>query len=250
MTSNSAAAARYERYALIFDPGNSRIGTEALGLVERGIDPLFTSDPDEAQLLALQETGRVGALIVPGTLPLAQLDVLIARISPLLWAGAASVVVVDPPADRALLRALRDREVSWVLREPYDSAEFRFVAAAALAADDKLDPRSGLRVPISMPVVVTQDGDRRDGFVRNVSIGGVYIAIDAPPDAGTRIGVALAIGDRPLVVAADVAYSQATGVAGRAVHEGGMGVAFRGLDEAARATIAAFIGERIGSFRL
>jgi hypothetical protein len=29
-----------------------------------------------------------------------------------------------------------------------------------------------------------------------------------------------------------------------------MGVAFRGLDDATRATIAAFIGERIGSFRL
>jgi len=248
--SNPAATARYERYALIFDPGHSRLGTEALGLVERGIDPLFTSDPDEAHLLALQETGRVGALIVPGTLPLAQLDALIDRISPQLWAGTASVVVVDPPADRALLRALRDRELSWVLREPYDTAEFRFVVAAALAADDKLDPRSGLRVPISMPVVVTQDGARRDGFVRNVSIGGVYIAIDAPPDAGTRIGVALAIGDRPLDVTADVAYSQASGAAGRAVCEGGMGVAFRGLEDATRATIAAFIGERIGSFRL
>jgi hypothetical protein len=250
VSSNPDAATRYERYALIFDPGHSRLGTEALGLALRGIDPLFTSDPDEAHLLALQETGRVGALIVPGTLPLTLLDLLIDRISPQLWAGAASVVVVDPPADRALLRALRDRELSWVLREPYDAAEFRFVVAAALAADDKLDPRSGLRVPISMPVVVTTGGDRRDGFVRNVSIGGVYIAIDAPPDAGTRIGVALAIGDRPLEVAADVAYSQATGAAGRAVRESGMGVAFRGLDDAQCATIAAFIGERIRSFRL
>ncbi len=246
----SSATARYERYALIFDPDQSRLGTEALGLVERGIDPLFTSDPDEAHLLALQETGRVGALVVPGTLPLALLDVLIDRISPQLWAGAASVVVVDPPSDRALLRALRDRELSWMVCEPYDAAEFRFVVAAALATDDTLDSRSGLRVPISMPVVVTAGGVRRDGFVRNVSIGGVYIAIDAPPDAGTRIGVELAIGERPLAVAAEVAYSQAAGAAGRAVDEGGMGVAFRGLDAAARAAIAAFIAERIGSFRL
>lgn len=250
MSSNLDAATRYERYALIFDPDHSRLGTEALGLVERGIDPLFTSDPDEAHLLALQETGRVGALIVPGTLPLALLDLLIDRIGPLLWAGAASVVVVDPPPDRALLRELRDRDLSWVLSEPYDTAEFRFVAAAALAADDNLDPRSGLRVPISMPVVVAIDGDRRAGFVRNLAIGGAYIALDTPPPAGTRIGVALVLGDRPLEVAGEVAYCQAADAAGRAVREIGMGVAFRGLDDAGRAAIAEFIGERIRSFRL
>lgn len=250
MSIGTGPAARYERYALIFDPDHSRLGTEALGLVERGIDPLYAGDPDEAHLLALQETGRVGALIVPGTLPLSLLDALVDRISPQLWAGTAAVVVVDPPADRALLRALRDRELSWLLREPYDAAEFRFVVAAALAAEDKLDPRSGLRVPISMPAVVTIDGVRRDGFVRNVSIGGAYVALEAPPEAGARIGLALDLGDRPLEVNATVAYCQATAAAGRAVRESGMGVAFRGLDEAERAAIAAFIGERIRSFRL
>ena len=250
MSSNPCAPARYERYALIFDPSHSRLGTEALGLADRGIDPLFTSDPDEAHLLALQETGRVGALIVSGATPLALLDVLIDRICPQLWAGPAAVVVVDPPADRGLLRALRDRELSWVLREPYDAAEFRFVVAAALATEDKLDPRSGLRVPISMPALLTIDGARRDGAVRNLSIGGAYIAIDTPPDAGTQIRVDLAIGERPFEVAAAVAYVQAAGAAGRAVQEGGMGVAFRDLDDTERAALAAFIGERIGSFRL
>jgi len=245
----TGSVARYERYALIFDPSHSRLGTEALALVERGIDPLFASDPDEAQLLALQETGRVGALIVPGTLPLSLLDTVIDRISPQLWAGRAAVVVVDPPADRALLRALRDRDLSWLLREPYDAAEFRFVVAAALATDDKLDPRSGLRVPISMPAVVTVGGARRDGFVRNVSIGGAYVALEAPPDTGASVRLALDIGDHPLEVNAAVAYCQATGAAGRAVRESGMGVAFRGLCEAERAAIAAFIDERISSFR-
>ena len=250
VSSNPAATDRYERYALIFDPDRSRLGTEALGLVERGIDPLFTSDPDEALLLALQETGRVGALVVPGSLPLALLDDLLDRIGPQLWAGAAAVVVVDPPADRARLRALRDRELSWVVNEPYDAAEFRFVVAAALATDDSLDPRSGLRVPISMPVMLTESGVRRDAFVRNLSVGGAYIAIPEAPAPRTRIGVELAIGERALAVSADVAYRQTEGASGRAVGESGMGIAFRGLGDAQRATIAGFIGERIRSFRL
>lgn len=250
MSSNPDAAARYERYALIFDPSHSRLGTEALGLVERGVDPLFTSDPDEAHLLALQESGRVGALIVPGTLLLSVLDTLIDRIGPQLWAGTASVVVVDPPEDRAQLRALRDRQLSWMLREPYDASEFRFVVAAALATHDELDPRSGLRVPISIPAVVTVDGERRDAFVRNVSIGGVFIAIDAPPEVGTRIRVELSVGDLPLDAAADVAHRQAAGTSGGAVRESGMGVAFRGLADAERALIAAFVGDRVRSFQL
>jgi hypothetical protein len=249
VSSNPHATGRYERYALIFDPDHSRLGTEALGLVERGIDPLFTSDPDEALLLALQESGRVGALVVPGSISLALLDVLLDRIGPQLWAGAGAVVVVDPPADRERLRALRDRELCWLLTEPYEAAEFRFVVAAALATDDSLDPRSGLRVPISMPVVVTDAGVRRDAFVRNLSVGGAYISIPEAPAPQTRIGVEFAIGERALALAADVAYRQTEGASGRAVGESGIGIAFRGLDAAQRAAITDFIGERIRCFR-
>lgn len=243
-------ATRYERYALIFDPSQSRLGREALGLVERGIDPLYASDADEAHLLALQETGRLGALIVPGALALETLDALIERVSPLLWAGPASIVVIGPPDERASLRALRDREIVWVLREPYDAAEFRFVVAAAFAAEDKLDPRSGLRAPISLPVRVEHDGRWSDAVIRNLSIGGAYVALESPPAPGASVAIELSLGDRPLAVRAGVVYTQAADAGGRAVSEGGMGVAFRGVEDAERACIAAFIGERIGCFRL
>jgi hypothetical protein len=186
-------------------------------------------------------------LIVPGTLR-SPCSTLIDRISPQLWrAGRPSSSSIRRIA---LLRALRDRDLSWLLREPYDAAEFRFVVAAALATDDKLDPRSGLRVPISMPVVVAVDGDRRDGFVRNLSIGGAYVALEAPPDAGASVRLALDLGDRPLEVSASVAYSQTTGATGRAVRESGMGVGVPGTRRSRTRRDRAFIGERIGSFRL
>jgi hypothetical protein len=101
-----------------------------------------------------------------------------------------------------------------------------------------------------MPAVVTIGGERRDGFVRNVSIGGVFIAIDAPPEPATRIRVEISIGDHPLDAAADVAHRQAAGTAGGAVRESGMGVAFRGLADAERTLIAAFVGDRVRSFQL
>lgn len=244
-------ASRYERFALIFDPDrSSRLGVEALGLVERGIDPLFAGDLDEAHLLSLEESGRVGALVVPGSLPAAVLDALLDRIGPQLWAGPHAVVLVGPPDDRRALRELRDRGIGWVLREPYDAAEFRFVVAAALATEDKLDPRGGLRIPITLPAAVQIADAARAGVVRNLSIGGAYVALPDPPAPGTAIEIALRLGDRDFATPANAVYRQDVGASGRAVREAGMGVAFRPLDDGRRASLAAFIGERIRSFRL
>lgn len=250
MSSRPEPDARYERYALIFDPDHSRLGSEALGLVERGIDPLYAGDPDEAHLLALQETGRVGALIVPGTLPLELLDVLLDRITPQLWAGPAAVVVAGLPNDRSLLRALKDRSLSWVLREPYDAAEFRFVVSAALATEDKLEPRSGLRVPISLPVTIVHEGQLHPSFTRNLSVGGAYLALERPLAPGAQIEVAIGLGERTLALEATVVYAQTQSPRGRAERDAGMGVAFRGVDDGARSALAGFIQERVDSFRL
>jgi hypothetical protein len=251
VSSGPAFQSRYERYALIFDPTQaSRLGAEALGLVERGIDPLYANDVDEVHLMALQETGRVGALVVPGALSLATLDVLIDRIAPQLWAGARSVVVVGPPDGRAALRELKDRGISWVLREPYDASEFRFVVAAALATEDKLDPRGGLRVPLTIAISVRHGTDSAEGLVRNLSIGGAYVALATPPQPGSEIHVVLPIGDRSLETDATVVYTQRPDAAGRAVREPGMGIAFRGLAEAERTNVADFIVERTNCFRL
>lgn len=249
MSSHPAPTSRYERYALIFDPDRSRLGGEALGLVERGIDPLYASDVDEAHLMALQEVGRVGALVVPGSLTLGEVDVLLDRIAPQLWAGAAAVVVVGPAEERGVLRGLADRGLRWILREPYDAAEFRFVVSAALSAEDKLDPRGGLRVPISMNVSVAHAGVEHAGIVRNVSIGGAYVALDATPPPGSSIVLSLGLGDQPLVIESSVVYCQGP-MLGRAVSEQGMGVAFRSLAPEARALLGEFIEERIRSFRL
>lgn len=250
MSSDVSATERYERYALVFAPGQSRLGSEALGLVERGIDPMYASDVDEAHLLALQESGRVGALVVPGSLPLATLDALIDRITPQLWAGPKAVVVVGPPADRELLRKLKDRSLSWVLREPYDAAEFRFIVSAALSTEDKLEPRGGLRVPISLSVRVTVAGRVEAGFIRNLSIGGAYVALDVPPAPGTRIEIACDIGEHALACEAVAVYCQTPDAIGRAVRESGMGIAFRNLSEPSRNALARLIQERIDSFRL
>ena len=250
MSSTPEAAVRYDRYALILDPERSRLGIEAVGLVDRGIDPLYAADPHEALLLARQESHRLGALVVPGSLSKATFDAVVAKVAPELWAGAGAIVVVGPPTDRAALRALCDRGIRWALREPYDAAEFRFVVSAAFATDDSLDARRGLRVPIHLPAgVEVADGDM-DGMVRNLSVGGAFVALPSPPPPRTEIAVEFQLGERGFRCEATAVYRQPEGVPGRAIQEAGMGVAFRGAGEDDSKRLVEFLRERIGGFRL
>lgn len=243
---------RYERFALILDPTGDQLGVEALGLLQRGIDPVYAKTVDEAVLLA-QEDERVGALVLPGTLPLETLDEVLARIAPQLWAGAGAVLFVAPPRDRALMRALRDRGIRWLLHHPYDAAELRFAVAAALATEDDLDPRSGLRVPIRLAATVgavAGDDAARAACLRNLSIGGAYLALDDPPAVGDRAAIELSFGDRPLRATGRVAHRLATPLPGRSEREPGFGIAFDPLVEDAQRLLAEFIRERVNSFRL
>jgi len=240
---------RYERFALILDPTGGHLGVEAIGLIERGIDPLCAKEIEEAVLLA-QEDERVGALVMPGALPLQTLDETLARVAPLLWAGAGAVLLVAPPRERALMRALRDRGIRWILHDPYDVAELRFAVAAALAAEDDLDPRSGLRVPIRLAASVACDGAPREAWLRNVSVGGAYLALEDPPEVGATVAVDVAFGERPLRAVGRVAHRLAAPLPGRAEREPGVGVAFQPLAAPEQRLLEEFIRERVNSFRL
>jgi hypothetical protein len=159
-------------------------------------------------------------------------------------------VVVDPPGDRGALRALCDRGIRWALREPYDAAEFRFVVSAAFATDDSLDPRCGLRVPIHLPARVETPGGAFAATVRNLSVGGAFVALAEPPEPSTPIALELRLGEAELRCQATAVYAQPPGVPGRAIQEAGMGVAFRGLNEAESKRLRDFVRERISGFRL
>lgn len=241
---------RYERFAVIFDPEGTGLGVEALGLIERGIDPLYAKDLDEALQLADQEEERVGAFVLPGTLPPELREDALDRATPLLWAGAAAILVVAPPRDRALLRSLRDRGIRWVLYAPYDPAELRFAVAAALSSEDDLDPRNGLRVPIRLTASLTLESGPRDAQIRNLSLGGAYVALPDPPPIGTELVLEMSLGERPVRLAAGVRHRLAEAVPGRAERVPGVGVQYRLPAEAELRQLDEFLRERVNSFRL
>jgi DNA-binding response OmpR family regulator len=241
---------RYDRRALVLDTSDSVLGTASLALVSQGVDPLYACDPDEAMLLACEYSERIAALVVPGALPLASLDTVLERITPRLAIGSGAVLIVGPPRQRAHLVALRDRGVRWVVFEPYDAGELRFAVAAALASGDALEPRRGLRVPIRLPVSVRHAQATREGEIRNLSIGGAYVALSAPPEVGASLLLEFPIGERLLRTSAQVAHRQQEAGGSRAEAGPGLGIAFAPLAPLEARLLEGFVRERVESFRI
>jgi hypothetical protein len=240
---------RYDRSTLILDGADSTLGADALDLVAQGLAPLYAADEDELVLLAHEHVDRVAALVVPGTLQLERLDAVTKRVGSLLPAGNAAVVVVAPPRQRALLGALRERGIRWVVFAPYDASELRFAVVAALASGDALEPRSGLRVPIRLPASVRHAGSVHSGEIANLSVGGAYLTLAEPPEPGTALSLAFPLGERMLAAEAVVAHRNDGARPGPGGGPG-MGVAFRGLAALEARLVEGFVRERVDSFRL
>ena len=80
----------YERFALILDSDATPLGQAAMRLVEVGVDVLYAKDPDEAVLLARQESSRLGAILLPTRLDLGPQAALLSRLCRGLDAGSGS----------------------------------------------------------------------------------------------------------------------------------------------------------------
>jgi hypothetical protein len=241
---------RYDRRALVLDGAESRLGAASLALVSQGIDPLYARDAEEAVLLACEQRERIAALIVPGTIALQDLDDALERLVARLVIGPESVLIVAPPRQRAYLGALRERGIRWALWEPYEAAELRFVVTAALATGDALEPRRGLRVPIRLPVSLRHERATREAEITNLSVGGAYVALAAPPEVGASLVLEFPIGERMLRTSAQVAHRREAPGEGRAEAGPGMGVCFAPLASLEARLLEGFVRERVESFRI
>lgn len=240
---------RYDRRALVLDPEAS-LSSLPCGLTEPGVEPLYAKDADEAVLLAGEHGQQLAALVIPGTLSLEALDLMLERLTPRLEIGRGAVLVIAPPRVRAHLAGLRERGVCWAVWEPYDAAELRFGVGAALASEDSLEPRRGLRVPIRLPVQLRIDEREREGEIVNLSMGGAYVALADPPELDASVGLRFPIGERLLETQARVAHRQPEPQPGHAVPGPGMGLAFGGLPASDERLLDGFVRERVNSFRL
>jgi len=245
----------YERFALIYDSDSGELGQVALALLDVGIDVLYAADPDEAMLLASQESGRLGALLTPSSLDPSAFDGLIQRVCPHLAGGIESLLPVGLEPDDEVSSHLRKHGVRWCLWEPYEARELRFATTAALMAGDPGERRKILRVPAHLFAGMLQGSERRSAVVCDLSAGGAYLGIEPDADApsfetGSEVDLELPLQPASIFLRARVAHTHDSSSPPRADLPGGLGVEFLEMGSADLAALSHLLDDLTRPFRL
>jgi hypothetical protein len=240
----------YERFALILDSASEELGSTALRLLELGIDVLYANDLDEAELLARQESERLGAVLIPATFGLDRVEALLSRVCSRLAAGARGLVLVGLEPELEFVELLRSEGVKWRLWEPFEERELRFVMTAAMATEHGGERRKDTRIPTEIATTVFMGRHRKDVTVHDLSATGAYLAATHPFLEGSRLSFEIPLPNGQVVGKAQVANANTADRLGRADVPEGMGIAITQLTPGSRETLDAFIDDWIQRFRL
>jgi hypothetical protein len=240
----------YERFALVLDNGDSVLGRAAVRLLELGIDVLYANDLDEAELLARQESGRLGALLIPEVFDPAYTDMLLERVGARLEAGPRGVIVTGNRPDAETCHRLRARGVRWGVWHPYEMRELRFVMAAAMSESHGGERRKYQRIPTDLPTTVFMGRHRKDVILHDLSVSGAYFATQYPFLEDSRLSIELPLPEGTIFAKAVVMNAKTADKPGRDDVPDGMGVVFSDLPEQGFTALREFVEAWTNRFRL
>jgi len=240
----------YERYALILDAETTPLGQAAMRLVELGVDVLYAKDPDEAVLLARQESARLGGVLIPTSLDLGPGAGLLRRLCSGLDAGHGSLVVAGVEPEAEALADLQRQAVQWCLWEPYDERELRFVLTAAMSLEHEHDRRKHLRLPTAIETTVFMGRHPKPCVVHDLSVAGAYLAAPDPFLTGSILSIDIALPDGGVLGKARVVRDKTSEVEGRGDVPDGMGIVFTSLAPGSEEHLHDFVNSSIRRFRL
>ena len=218
-----------DRYALIIDDDRMQIGRTAMRMNQMGIPCYYARDPDEGVLFALQEPGRIHALLISTETNPHDVERIAQQISNQSKGDRPSIVVVGEKFDSAVINDLQQNGPVWSLRIPFDDAELRFVADAALSADSAANFLERNRVPIHLPVWTRVGDVSGHGVISMLSPRGAFIEMDDLLPVGTAFQLEFSMSDWPVSIRARVVYLVASD-AGGPEQPKGVGVVFLDLD--------------------
>jgi hypothetical protein len=240
----------YERYALVLDDGDSGLGRAAMQLLEVGIDVLYANDPDEAQLLARQEAGRLGAVLISDRIGAADVEVLVAKVCSRMDAGARCLVVTGDRPDAAACDRLRDLGLEWGIFHPFELRDLRFVMATAMSAEHRDERRKYLRIPTDLPTTVFMGRHRKEVVLHDLSETGAYFATPFPFLEDSALSIELPLPRASVLGKAVVVNAKTADKPGRPDVPEGMGVVFDRMAPDAVETVRGTIADWLGRFRI
>jgi len=237
------------RHVLLADVGAEPMEALSARVRRLGFRAVRAKTMDEAVAAFSDARFRVGAVVIPPSLPALDLERAVAALRgtgaegerPLLAAGTR------PDADtRARLRRAGVRYALWM---PIDEPTLRFQLNRALAdAEPPEDPgtreRRAPRVPTQWPVEISSGGRCKAATLTSLSANGAYLATPRPslPRALLHFTLPLPSGD--LRIAAQVVMTNVPGNLARKSLPLGMGVRFRGLVEEAEERVRSYAEAR------
>jgi Tfp pilus assembly protein PilZ len=194
------------RYALIVDDDRMHIGRTAMRMNQMGIPSYYARGPDEGILFALQEPGRIRALLVSSETDARDVERVAQQVAAQSQGDRPSIVVVGEKFDSAAITDLQRKGPVWSLRIPFDDAELNFVADAALSngSDQGFPERN--RVPVQLTVWLRIGLETGHGVITALSPRGAFIEMNAPLPVGTAFQLEFSLSEWPISIKARVVY--------------------------------------------
>ena len=222
---------------LVVDDEAGRLGRVAWILVQAGFDTLHGALPDEAWLLARQESKRIGLLVLPAAADPESIRSIVSELP-----RTVRTLVVGPQPSQEARDALRAAGAQRAVWEPWEEQTLTYVVREMLGAPREGTPRKAVRVPVHLEAVLVAKDGKGSGQVTALSQDGAFLETDVSCPEGDEIDVEFWLPDGPVAARASV-RSVRTGAPGE-VGAAGIGVAFTRVAHAEAERLTAFVRER------
>jgi hypothetical protein len=212
----------YDRRVLIVDGPEGHLQRLALDLLSRNLAVHYANDPAEAQLLAREAHGSIGAVLFGPEVGLGRIPDMARR----LGVTPATLVPTGSRPPRREIAAMAFHGVRWHLWDEPSDETIRFVLSIVMGERDPLDLRFHPRVPTRLAGTLEIDEQKGDVAIRDLSLGGACLLGRVLGDPGARGQLRFEIEGETLELPSRIAWS----VAGAGDELGVAGVAFSEVD--------------------
>jgi hypothetical protein len=219
---------------VVDDPAHS-LGRVAMVLMNAGFDTVHGTLRDEAWLLARQEAGNIGMLILPAGADPLEIGSVVSE----LPGGTRTLAVGPQPSEeaRAALRAAGAQRAVW---EPWEEETLVYVVREMLAAPRVGAARKAPRVPVHLEAVLEVKGAKVGVHVTTLSLQGAFVATEVECAEGDDVDLEFWLPDGPVAARACVRSVRSDSSA----DGGGLGLAFTRIAEREAERLRSFVDER------
>lgn len=210
-----------------------------------GIEPILVTDFEEAVRLLDERRLLLSGVLVPTSLPSANLKKELKNLRRHSPASGIMFVSVGKAPTQDERKRLRAAGMQLALWEPYDDGTLRFQLNRALGGDRDTHGRLHKRAPTYLLARIFVAGRTKDAVVYSLSEGGAFLETPRASMDGAHVDLELRLPTGPVHVAGDVIFSNVPGNLQRANLPLGMGVRFDGVGTQERARLREYVDQRL-----